>query len=66
MVRYNAQDTHFERHLQEGPYFVIEDSAPEQYKRDRRVVFISECCPGHDIPDKILKEIGLKNLLWDN
>jgi uncharacterized protein (DUF362 family) len=60
MVGYNAQDTHFEKHLQDGPYFVIGDCAPEQYKRDKRVVFISGCCPGHDIPNKILKKIDLK------
>ena len=60
MVGYNAQDIHFEKHLKEGPYFVIGDCAPEEYKSDKRVIFISGCCPGNKIPDKILREMDLK------
>ena len=38
-----VEDPDFERHVEEGPYFVIDDAALEKYRTDRRVVFV----PGH-------------------
>jgi uncharacterized protein (DUF362 family) len=35
-----AEDPDFEAHLQEGKYFVLDDAAPERYKKDPRVIFI--------------------------
>lgn len=38
-----VHDPDFEAHVEEGPYFVIDDVAHEQYKMDERTTFI----PGH-------------------
>ena len=35
-----AVDPDFERHLRQGPYFVLDDVAYAAYKEDPRVVFI--------------------------
>ncbi len=60
MLGYNAQDLHFEKHIQEGPYFVIGDCASSNYKEDKRVVFISGCSPGPNVSEEIEKVRGLK------
>ena len=52
---FNAKDINFEKHLNEGPYFVVGDCAPEIYRRDPRAIFIPGCCPGPAIPEMILK-----------
>src|SRR5437016_548764 len=36
-----AEDKEFERHLNDGPYFVIDEAAPVRYRIDPRVHFIS-------------------------
>lgn len=55
MLGFNAVDLNFEKHLQEGPYFVIGDCTPEKFRNDPRVIFIPGCCPGPEIPNVILK-----------
>ncbi len=55
MLGFNADDIHFEKHLQEGPYFVIGDCTPNKYKDDQRTIHIKGCCPGPAIPEIILK-----------
>lgn len=59
MMGFNAEDLHFEKHLREGPYFVIGDCAPAKYKEDPRTVQIEGCCPGPAIPEIVLKSCGL-------
>ncbi len=39
------EDPHFEQHLKEGPYVVVDDAARPKYKNDPRVFFI----PGHPV-----------------
>ena len=55
MLGFNAEDIHFEEHLQEGPYFVIGDCTPNKYKDDQRTIHIKGYCPGPAIPEIILK-----------
>ena len=55
MMGYNARDIHFEKHLREGPYFIIGDCTPERYRNDPQTIHISGCCPGPKIPELILK-----------
>jgi hypothetical protein len=55
MLGFNAVDRNFEKHLSEGPYFVIGDCTPTRFQQDPRVVFIPGCCPGPRIPEIILK-----------
>jgi hypothetical protein len=40
-----AEDPHFEEHLREGPYVVIDDTARPEYRNDPRVHFV----PGHPV-----------------
>ena len=53
----DAEDPEFERHVAQGPYFVIDDVAPARYRLDPRVHFI----PGHPALHNMLPEI-LKGL----
>jgi uncharacterized protein (DUF362 family) len=55
MLGFNAVDCNFEKHLSEGPYFVIGDCTPPHFQQDPRTVFIPGCCPGPRIPEIILK-----------
>jgi len=55
MLGFNAVDRNFEKHLKEGPYFVIGDCTPQHFQQDARTIFIPGCCPGPDIPQIILK-----------
>jgi hypothetical protein len=55
MLGFNAVDLNFEKHLTEGPYFVIGDCTPLAFQQDPRTIFIPGCCPGPDIPQKILE-----------
>jgi len=60
MLGFNARDLNFEEHLQEGPYFVVGDCTPPAFQEDPRTVFISGCCPGPDIPGRILETLEIK------
>lgn len=55
MMGFNAVDINFEKHLDEGPYFVIGDCTPKHFQEDLRTVFVPGCCPGPRIPEIILK-----------
>ena len=55
MMGFNAVDRNFEKHLKEGPYFVIGDCTPHSFQQDPRTIFIPGCCPGPVIPETILK-----------
>ncbi len=55
MLGFNAVDLNFEKHLEQGPYFVIGDCTPKTFQQDRRTVHIPGCCPGPAIPDVVLK-----------
>jgi hypothetical protein len=48
-----AEDPEFERHLKEGAYFVLDDVALDQYKKDPRVTFI----PGSPIGNEMIPVI---------
>jgi uncharacterized protein (DUF362 family) len=61
MLGFNAVDRNFEKHLDEGPYFVIGDCTPLQFQQDIRTIFIPGCCPGPDIPGIILKACQVTN-----
>jgi uncharacterized protein (DUF362 family) len=61
MLGFNAVDRNFEKHLAEGPYFVVGDCTPVQYQQDPRTVFIPGCCPGPRIPEIILKTCKITN-----
>ncbi|MBW2059611.1 MAG: DUF362 domain-containing protein [Deltaproteobacteria bacterium] len=54
MLGFNAVDINFEKHLQEGPYFVIGDCTPVKYQNHPKTIFIRGCCPGPAIPETIL------------
>jgi uncharacterized protein (DUF362 family) len=41
----NVEDPRFEEHLEQGPYIVVDDAAPEKYRTDARVTFV----PGHPV-----------------
>lgn len=41
----DTDDPEFERHVAQGPYFVIDDAAPPRYRLDPRVHFL----PGHPV-----------------
>jgi len=49
----NAEDPEFERHVAQGPYFVIDAAAPARYRLDPRVHFI----PGHPVLHNMLPEL---------
>lgn len=55
-----AEDPHFEEHLKEGPYIVIDDAALDKYKNDPRTHFVA----GHPVTDKmlpgVLESLGVK------
>ncbi len=60
MLGFNAVDRNFEKHLKEGPYFVVGDCTPAQFREDPRTVFIPGCCPGPAIPETILRKCGVE------
>lgn len=47
-----AEDPDFERHLSEGPYVVLDDSALPKYKQDPRVVYV----PGSPVPQSYIQQ----------
>lgn len=55
----NAEDPDFERHVAQGPYFVIDDAASARYRRDPRVHFIPGHPALHNMLPEILKGLGL-------
>jgi uncharacterized protein (DUF362 family) len=59
MLGFNAVDRNFEKHLGEGPYFVLGDCTPARFQNDPRTVFIPGCCPGPAIPETILRTCGI-------
>ncbi len=46
-----AEDPDFEKHLQEGPYVVLDDAALDKYKYDPRVTFV----PGSPVPQSYIQ-----------
>lgn len=54
MLGFNAVDRNFEKHLKEGPYFVIGDCTPKEFQDHPETIFIPGCCPGPLIPKTIL------------
>ena len=48
-----AEDSDYEKHLEEGKYFVLDDQALEKYKKDPRVIFI----PGSPIGNEMMPAI---------
>lgn len=60
MLGFNAEDVKFEEHLAAGPYFVVGDCPPENYRNDPRTVHIKGCCPGPAIADKTLEHCHLE------
>jgi uncharacterized protein (DUF362 family) len=60
MIGFNAEDLKFEKHLAEGPYFVVGDCAPEKFRNDPRTIHIPGCCPGPAIPETVLKHCKIQ------
>lgn len=54
MIGFNAEDINFEKHVKEGPYFVLGDCAPAKYRNHPDAVYIEGCCPGPKIPEIVL------------
>lgn len=48
-----VEDPGFERHVEDGPYFVIDDAALPRYKEDPRVTFV----PGHPATHNIFPHV---------
>jgi hypothetical protein len=46
-----AEDPDFEKHVNEGPYVVLDDAALDKYKYDPRVVYI----PGSPVPQSYIQ-----------
>lgn len=55
-----AEDPHFEQHLKEGKYFVLDDAALDKYQKDPRVVFIPGSPIGNEMMPVIMKELGIE------
>lgn len=47
----DAEDPLFEKHINEGPYIVLDDSAKDKYKYDPRVTFV----PGSPVPQSYMQ-----------
>lgn len=59
MMGFNAVDKNFEKHLKEGPYFVIGDCTPQSFQQNSRTIYIPGCCPGPEIPKIILETCNI-------
>ncbi|MCE5200507.1 MAG: DUF362 domain-containing protein [Armatimonadota bacterium] len=53
-----AEDPLFEKHLREGPYIVLDDSAKDKYKYDPRVKFV----PGNPVPQSYMQHEMVESL----
>lgn len=47
----DAEDPDFEKHVEEGPYVVLDDAAKDKYKYDPRVTFV----PGSPVPQSYMQ-----------
>lgn len=54
----DAEDPLFEKHLREGPYVVLDDSARDEYKYDSRVTFV----PGSPVPQSYMQHEMLEGM----
>lgn len=54
-----ADDPEFERHLRQGPYFVLDDAALPVYKEDPRVVFVPGSPIGNEMMPAIMAALGV-------
>jgi hypothetical protein len=55
----DADDPDFERHVSQGPYFVIDDVAPARYRLDPRVHVIPGHPALHNMLPELLRGLGL-------
>ena len=55
----DAEDLNFERHVAQGPYFVIDDAAPARYRLDPRVHVIPGHPALHNMLPELLRGLGL-------
>lgn len=55
----DADDPDFERHVAQGPYFVIDDIAPARYRLDPRVHVIGGHPALHNMLPELLRGLGL-------
>jgi uncharacterized protein (DUF362 family) len=55
----DADDPDFERHVAQGPYFVIDDVAPARYRLDPRVHVIPGHPALHNMLPELLRGLGL-------
>jgi hypothetical protein len=55
----DAEDPDFERHVTQGPYFVIDDVAPARYRLDPRVHVIMGHPALHNMLPELLRGLGL-------
>jgi hypothetical protein len=56
----DADDPDFERHVAQGPYFVIDHIAPARYRLDPRVHVIGGHSALHNMLLELLRGLGLK------
>jgi hypothetical protein len=54
-----AEDPDFERHLAQGPYFVLDDAAYPAYKQHPRVIFIPGSPIGNEMMPAIMQALGV-------
>jgi len=55
MIGFNAEYIRFEKHLEEGPYFVVGDCAPAKYRENPKTIHIEGCFPGPAIAETVLE-----------
>jgi hypothetical protein len=55
----DAEDPDFERHVTQGPYFVIDDVAPARYRLDPRVHVVTGHPALHNMLPELLRGLGL-------
>jgi hypothetical protein len=55
-----VEDPDYEKHLEEGKYFVLADQALEKYKKDPRVIFIPGSPIGNEMMPAIMEALGVE------
>jgi uncharacterized protein (DUF362 family) len=56
----DCEDPEFERHVEQGPYVVIDDAARMKYKSDRRVHFIGGHPILRDVTEELRRAFGVR------
>jgi uncharacterized protein (DUF362 family) len=62
----DVEDSHFEQHLEEGPYLVFDDAARPEYKNDPRVHFVGGHPVLRDAMAGLIRGFGVESQLVGN